>query len=63
MNWRLFLNPKAEAADLLAMPAAIAEARLAGRYILTNKPVPETIIIQRVQRKGLVAGAEVVIDR
>jgi long-chain acyl-CoA synthetase len=63
MEWRLLLNPKAEAADLLAMPAAIAEARLAGRYILTNRPVPETFIIQRVQRKGLVAGAEVVVDR
>jgi long-chain acyl-CoA synthetase len=63
MDWRLILNPKAEAADLLAMPSAIAEARLAGRYILTQRPVPETIIIQRVQRKGLVAGAEVVVDR
>ena len=63
MDWRLILKPKAEAADLLAMPSAIAEARLAGRYILTQRPVPETIIIQRVQRKGLLAGAEVVIDR
>jgi long-chain acyl-CoA synthetase len=63
MEWRLLLNPEAEVADLLAMPSAIAEARLAGRYILTQKPVPETIIIQRVQRKGLVAGAEVVVDR
>jgi long-chain acyl-CoA synthetase len=63
MEWRLLLNPEAEAADLLAMPSAIAEARLAGRYILTQKPVPETIIIQRVLRKGLVAGTEVVVDR
>jgi long-chain acyl-CoA synthetase len=63
MEWRLLLNPEAETADLLAMPAAIAEARLAGRYILTQRPVPETIIIQQVQRKGIVAGAEVVVDR
>jgi long-chain acyl-CoA synthetase len=63
MEWRLLLNPEAEAADLLAMPSAIAEARLAGRYILTQRPVPETIIIQRVLRKGLVAGTEVVVDR
>ncbi len=63
MGWRLILNPKAEAADLLAMPSAIAEARLAGRYILTQRPVPDTIIIQRVLRKGLVVGAEVVVDR
>jgi long-chain acyl-CoA synthetase len=63
MEWRLILSTNAEAADLLAMPAAIAEARLAGRYILTHKAIPETIIIQQVQRKGLVAGAEVVVDR
>ena len=63
MGWRLIVNTEAEAADLLALPAATAEARLAGRYILTQRPVPETIIIQRVQRKGLVAGAEVVVDR
>ena len=63
MDWRLILNPEAEAADLLAMPAAIAEARLAGRYILTQRPVPETIIIQRVKKKGVVAGTEVVVDR
>jgi long-chain acyl-CoA synthetase len=63
MEWRLILSTNAEAADLLAMPAAIAEARLAGRYILTHKAVPETIIIHQVRRKGLVAGAEVVVDR
>lgn len=63
MEWRLILNTDAEAADLLAMPAAIAEARLAGRYILAQRAIPDTIIIQRVQRKGIVAGAEVVIDR
>ena len=63
MEWRLIHNTEGEVADLLALPAAVAEARIAGRYILAQRPVPETIIIQRVKGKGIVAGAEVVIDR
>jgi long-chain acyl-CoA synthetase len=63
MEWRLILNTEAEASDLFAIPAAIAKARLVGRYIPLQKVVPETIIIQRVQRRGIVAGAEVVVDR
>jgi long-chain acyl-CoA synthetase len=63
MEWRLILNTAAEASDLLAIPAAIAKARLVGRYIPTQRAVPETIIIQRFQRRGIVAGAEVVVDR
>ncbi|MBW2038355.1 MAG: AMP-binding protein [Deltaproteobacteria bacterium] len=63
MEWRLINNSEGEVADLLALPAAVAEARIAGRYILTSKPIPETIIIQRVKKKGILAGAEVVVDR
>ncbi|UCC66192.1 MAG: AMP-binding protein, partial [Deltaproteobacteria bacterium] len=63
MEWRLIHNAEGEVADLLALPAAVAEARVAGRYILTSKPIPETIIIQGVQRKGILVGAEVVVDR
>ncbi len=63
MEWRLIHSTEGEVADLLALPAAVAEARLAGRYILTQRSVPETIIIQRVRRKGILAGAEVVVDR
>lgn len=63
MEWRLIHNAAGEVADLLALPAAVAEARVAGRYILTSKPIPETIIIQGVQRKGILVGAEVVVDR
>ena len=63
MEWRLIHNTEGGVADLLALPAAVAEARIAGRYILTSKPIPETIIIQRVKGKGVLIGAEVVIDR
>ncbi len=63
MEWRLICNTEAGVADLLALPAAVAEARIAGRYILAQRSVPETIILQRVKRKGILAGAEVVIDK
>jgi long-chain acyl-CoA synthetase len=63
MEWRLILNTEAETSDLLAIPAAIAKARLVARYIPTLKAIPQTIIIQRVKRRGILAGAEVVIDR
>jgi long-chain acyl-CoA synthetase len=63
MEWRLIYTTEGEVADLLALPAAVAEARLAGRYILAQRAVPDTIIIQWVKEKGIVVGAEVVIDR
>lgn len=63
MEWRLILNTQADIADLLALPAAVAEGRIAGRYILTTKTIPETLIIQKVKKKGMLAGSEVVIDR
>ncbi len=62
MEWRVILNDEGEVADLMALPAAVAEARVAGRNILAQKPIPETIIVQRVKRKGILAGPEVVID-
>jgi len=63
MDWRVIYNNEGEVADLMALPGAVAEARIAGRYILGQKSVPETIIFQKVRRKGILAGAEVVIDR
>ena len=63
MEWRVIFNNEGEVADLMALPAAVAEARIAGRYILAQKPIPETIILQKVKRKGILVGSEVVIDR
>lgn len=62
-QWRLLYNSEADIADILAMPAAVAEGRLAGRYIMAAKATPETIIIQSVKKKGILAGAEVTVDR
>jgi long-chain acyl-CoA synthetase len=63
MDWRVICNNEGEVADLMALPGAVAEARIKGRYILGQKSVPETIIFQKVRRKGILAGEEVVIDR
>jgi len=63
MEWRVIFNNEGEVADLMALPGAVAEARVAGRYILAQKPIPETIILQKVKRKGILVGSEVVIDR
>ncbi len=63
MEWRVIFNNQGEVADLMALPAAVAEARVAGRYILVQKPIPETIILQKVKRKGILVGVEVVIDK
>jgi len=63
MEWRLIHNTEGEVADLLAIPSAVAEARIAGRYILTQKAIPDTVIIQRIKRKGVLVGAEVLVDR
>ena len=62
-KWRLIYNAEADIADILAMPAAVAEGRIAGRYIMAAKTTPDTVIIQKVKKKGILAGAEVVIDR
>ncbi len=63
MEWRVIFHSEGEVADLMALPAAVAEARVAGRYILAQKAIPETIILQKVKKKGILAGTEVVIDR
>lgn len=62
-KWRLIYNTEADIADILAMPAAVAEGKIAGRYIMAAKTTPDTVIIQKVTKKGILAGAEVVIDR
>ncbi len=60
--WRLIYNPEADIADILAMPSAVAEGKIAGRYIMAAKASPETVIIQSVKKKGILAGAEVTVD-
>ncbi len=63
MEWRLISNTEAEVADLYALPAAVARARILRRYIPVLRNTADTIIIQRIAKKGVLAGSEVVVDR
>jgi long-chain acyl-CoA synthetase len=61
--WRLLYNPEGDAADILAYPSALAEGRIGGKYMLSKDQLPDTLIIQGVKRRGIIAGADVKIDK
>jgi long-chain acyl-CoA synthetase len=61
--WRLIYNPDGVPADVVAYGAAVAEGRIAGKYQLSNTRVPNTVIIQRSSVPGVIAGADVRVDR
>jgi len=60
---RLIYNPEGDTADVVAHAAAVAEGRIAGKYQLSNTTVPDTLIIQRSTKPGIIATADVRIDR
>jgi long-chain acyl-CoA synthetase len=62
-KWRLIYNPNGAVADVVAYGAAVAEGRIAGKYQLSNTLVPDTLIVQRATKPGIIAGADVRIDR
>ncbi len=59
-RWRYMSRLETDAADLLALPAAIAEGKIAGKF-LGSKPPPNTLLVQGVKRKGVVCGADVFV--
>jgi len=62
-TFRLIYNPNGDTADVVAYGAAVAEGRIAGKYQLSNISVPDTLIVQKSTSKGIIAGADVKIDR
>jgi long-chain acyl-CoA synthetase len=62
-KWRLIYNPDGDAADILAYPSALVEGRLAGKYLLSREKLPDTVVVQGVKRKGILAGADVRVDK
>lgn len=62
-TWRLLYNPEGDAADILAYPSALAEGRIGGKYMLSKDQLPDTLVIQGVKRRGIIAGADVKIDK
>ncbi|NVM22596.1 MAG: AMP-binding protein [Desulfobacterales bacterium] len=62
-QWRLIFQPDGDVADVMALPGAVVEGRIAGRYLLASGGAPGTVIIQGVCRKGILAGVDVAVDR
>jgi long-chain acyl-CoA synthetase len=62
-TWRLLYNPDGDVADIVAYGASVAEGRIAGKYQLSTTLVPDTLIIQRSREKGIIAGADVTVDK
>jgi long-chain acyl-CoA synthetase len=62
-TWRLIKNPEGEAVDVLAYPSALIEGRIAGKYMLSNEKLPDTIVVQGFKSRGILAGADVEINR
>lgn len=61
--WRLILNPEGLPIDVVAYPSALAEGRIAGKYMLSQETLPNTIVIQGFRKKGIIAGADSEVDR
>jgi long-chain acyl-CoA synthetase len=62
-QWRFFFKPHGDMADVMALPGAVIEGRLAGRYLLSSGSADGTVIVQGVSRKGILAGPDVTVDQ
>jgi long-chain acyl-CoA synthetase len=61
-TFRLIYNPKGDAADILAYATGLIEGRVAGKYMLSGQSLPNSIVVQGVRRKGIIAGADIQVD-
>jgi len=61
-QWRLIFKSHGDMADVLALPGAVVEGRIAGRYLLSSSASEGTLIIQGVSQKGILAGLDVAVD-
>jgi len=62
-TWRFIYNPDGDVADVVAYGASVAEGRIAGKYQLSTTLVPDTLIIQRSRERGIIAGADVGVEK
>lgn len=60
-QWRLIYKPEADVADIQAFPAAIAEGRIASRYLLSSKEFKNTLIVLGMKNKGVLVGPDVCV--
>ncbi len=62
-GWRVIYNPQGDAADVIAYATGLAEGRIAGKYMLSGASLPDTVVIQGVRKKGIIAGADINVDQ
>jgi long-chain acyl-CoA synthetase len=62
-TWRLIFLEHSDVADLAAVPWAAAFALVVRRMLGLTRRRMESVIIQRVRRRGMVVGAEVQVDQ
>ena len=62
-KWRVIYNPDGDTTDVVAHAAAVAEGRIAGKYQLSTIVVPDTVIVQKSTKKGIIAGADLHVDK
>lgn len=62
-SWRLILNINGNPEDVIAYPSALAEGRIAGKYMLSKEKLPDTLVIQGFVSKGIIAGADMEVNR
>jgi long-chain acyl-CoA synthetase len=61
-QWRLISKPDGDIADVMALPGAVVEGQIAGRYLLSSTVTGGTLIIHGISRKGILAGVDVTVD-
>lgn len=59
----MLYKPEGDVADILALPAAVAEGKIASPFLLSSQLSKDTVIIQGVKKKGILAGPEVSVDK
>jgi long-chain acyl-CoA synthetase len=62
-GWRFLFRPAGDVADVMAIPGAVVEGRIAGKYLLSSGAPEATVILQGVSRRGVLVGADVQVDQ
>lgn len=62
-GWRLLFRPDGDVADVMAVPGAVLEGKIAGKYLLSSGAPEATVILLGVSRRGVLVGADVVVDQ
>lgn len=60
-KWRLMVKSDSELIDLQALPKAIAEGKIAGKF-LGSTLSPNTVIIQKTNKRGIICSSDIYLQ-